>query len=144
WSYSNGRSFFSQHLGGAYRLPNGNTLAVLGTTGMVYEITPARQVVWTLNLGGQAGRATKYPRDFASGAVEGDTLHPVRPVPGPTIARGVLHIDSSFDTGNSALLDASGRHLLRLKPGVNDLRCLAPGVYFVRAYGHTTRVLLTR
>jgi len=59
-----------QHLGGAYRLPNGNTFAVLGTTGMVCEITPARQVVWVFNLGGQAGRASKYARDFAVGCEE--------------------------------------------------------------------------
>jgi hypothetical protein len=67
WSYSNGRSFYSQHLGGAYRLPNGNTLATLGTTGMVHEITPGRQVVWSLNAGSQIARAMKYPRDFATG-----------------------------------------------------------------------------
>ena len=30
------------------------------------------------------------------------------------------------------LLDACGRKLLDLGPGVNDVRALAPGVYFVR------------
>ncbi len=67
WSYSNGSAFYSQHLGGAYRLPNGNTFAILGTTGVVQEITPSGSVVWTRSLGGQIGRCLKYPRDFATG-----------------------------------------------------------------------------
>ena len=32
----------------------------------------------------------------------------------------------------SWLLDISGRNVLDLKPGANDVRALAPGVYFVR------------
>jgi hypothetical protein len=31
------------------------------------------------------------------------------------------------------LLDAAGRKVMDLKPGANDVRALAPGVYFVRA-----------
>jgi DNA-binding beta-propeller fold protein YncE len=34
--------------------------------------------------------------------------------------------------GRSALLDPTGRKVLDLKPGANDVRHLAPGVYFVR------------
>jgi len=30
------------------------------------------------------------------------------------------------------LLDISGRKVLDLRPGPNDVRCLAPGVYFCR------------
>jgi len=30
------------------------------------------------------------------------------------------------------LLDVSGRKVLELHPGANDVRALAPGVYFVR------------
>ena len=32
----------------------------------------------------------------------------------------------------SVLLDITGRDVLRLRPGVNDVRGLATGVYFVR------------
>ena len=32
----------------------------------------------------------------------------------------------------AALPDVSGRKVLDLHPGANDLRALAPGVYFVR------------
>ena len=36
---------------------------------------------------------------------------------------------------SSVLLDISGREVLNLKPGANDVRRLAPGVYFVRDEG---------
>ena len=32
----------------------------------------------------------------------------------------------------ASLLDATGRKVLDLHPGANDVRALAPGVYFVR------------
>jgi len=51
----------------------------------------------------------------------------------------------------SVLLDATGRKVLDLAPGVNDVRALAPGVYFVRqATGvkrepsSVTKVVVTR
>ncbi len=152
WQYSNSRAFYSQHLGGAYRLPNGNTLAVLGTTGMVYEITPAHQVVWTLSTGGQVGRATKYPRDFASGAVEEGPKYEARSAKDqPTIVRGVLwlarvlEVDSRQHAAYRAeLLDIGGRKVAELQIGPNDVRHLAPGVYFVRAGGRYFRTLLVR
>ena len=52
-----------------------------------------------------------------------------------TVVRGVLQlgVDSRQDTEYRAeLLDISGRKALDLKPGANDVRALAPGVYFVR------------
>jgi hypothetical protein len=48
--------------------------------------------------------------------------------PPPTIVRGVLNLQSAI-----ALLDASGREVLRLKAGPNDISGLSPGVYFVRS-----------
>ena len=53
---------------------------------------------------------------------------------GPTVIRGVLRIgDRGQKTGDRAqLLDASGRKVLDLKPGANDVHGLVPGVYFVR------------
>jgi hypothetical protein len=46
---------------------------------------------------------------------------------GATLVRGVLHPQSGM-----VLLDASGRKVLDLWPGPNDVSHLAPGVYFVR------------
>jgi hypothetical protein len=54
---------------------------------------------------------------------------------GPTIVRGILFLSpaTSHQPQAASLLDISGRRVLDLHPGVNDVRALAPGVYFVRA-----------
>jgi hypothetical protein len=53
--------------------------------------------------------------------------------PTATIVRGVLFLPRSLDPSiPSALLDISGRKVLDLHPGANDVRILAPGVYFCR------------
>jgi len=54
---------------------------------------------------------------------------------GPSIVRGVLDlaVDSRHRTAFRAeLLDAIGRRVAELHPGLNDVSGLAPGVYFVR------------
>jgi hypothetical protein len=63
-----------------------------------------------------------------------------RAIPRATVVRGVLLLprDMTELPGNSdrvprpALLDASGRKALDLRPGANDVSALPPGVYFVR------------
>jgi hypothetical protein len=57
--------------------------------------------------------------------------------PGPTVVKGVLVLGAAVDSRQRAvdraeLLDAAGRKVMDLKPGANDVRMLAPGVYFVR------------
>jgi hypothetical protein len=60
------------------------------------------------------------------------------PLPEPTIVGGVLWLGQSGDrpsvggTVPVLLLDAAGRVVMDLVPGRNDIRHLAPGVYFVR------------
>jgi hypothetical protein len=56
------------------------------------------------------------------------------PKPTATIVRGVLSLQSAIYNMQSeiALLDISGRKVLDLQPGPNDVSHLAPGVYFVR------------
>jgi YVTN family beta-propeller protein len=51
-----------------------------------------------------------------------------------TVVRGVLFLPeaASHKPQAASLLDVSGRKVLDLKPGANDVRRLAPGVYFVR------------
>jgi len=57
----------------------------------------------------------------------------------PTVVRGVLvlgAVDSRQNAVDRAeLLDAAGRRVLDLHNGANDVRVLAPGVYFVRDVG---------
>ena len=51
-----------------------------------------------------------------------------------TIVRGVLFLSeaSSHKPQAASLMDATGRKVMDLVPGANDVRALAPGVYFVR------------
>jgi hypothetical protein len=54
----------------------------------------------------------------------------------PSVVRGVLYLPLASSVEREAsrvLLDISGRKVLDLKPGANDVRSLALGVYFVRA-----------
>ncbi len=81
------------------------------------------------------------PRAFAigdtmPGVAEGHKPQASSRKPAATIVRGVLvlgAVGSRQQTADRAeLLDVSGRKVLDLKPGANDVRTLAPGVYFVR------------
>ncbi|MFO7649878.1 MAG: C25 family cysteine peptidase [bacterium] len=57
-----------------------------------------------------------------------------RPTPNATVARGVLYLPgSSFGLRHSTLVDASGRQVLDLRSGPNDVSHLPAGVYFVRS-----------
>ena len=98
-------------------------------------------------------------RDSAVGIAEARLLTEdwCRP---PTIVRGVLslprdvteiHFGISDRVPRPALLDVTGREVLELLPGPNDVRHLAPGVYYVRpasclerAASGVTKVVITR
>ncbi len=62
----------------------------------------------------------------------------LRAEPGmPTVVRGVLFIEGgrTKDDGGTSLLDGSGRRVMDLQSGPNDVRHLAPGIYFTRTVG---------
>jgi len=48
WSYTaeNPFDFFSDHISGAQRLPNGNTLICNGPSGIFFEVTTQKEIVW--------------------------------------------------------------------------------------------------
>jgi hypothetical protein len=74
------------------------------------------------------------------GIEQAEGRHVRRVAGGASVLRGVLLLprDMTETTGVSdgvprfMLLDVSGRKVLDLRPGANDVRALAPGVYFVR------------
>ncbi len=70
WIYSNPGVFYSAHMSGAYRLPNGNTIINEAVSGRVFEITYDGAVVWQYQAPAWTGRVIKYPRDF-TGVKEG-------------------------------------------------------------------------
>jgi hypothetical protein len=45
-------SLYSNTVGGAHRLPNGNTLITDGESGKFIEVTMEKEIVWTFNAGG--------------------------------------------------------------------------------------------
>ncbi|HAA95986.1 MAG: aryl sulfotransferase [SAR202 cluster bacterium] len=86
-------SFFSYHISGAERLPNGNTLICEGAPGRIFEVTPTKEIVWEyinpftakggLHAGGTTSgyansvfRAHRYGPDHP--ALQGKDLDPAR------------------------------------------------------------------
>jgi hypothetical protein len=68
-----------------------------------------------------------------TGIAESGTPTVSRPDRIATIARGVLLLpQSGVAESQHLLLDTSGRKVLDLRPGANDVSRLSPGVYFVR------------
>ena len=82
-------------------------------------------------------------------AVEEMTKPEARMTNVPTIIRGVLFLPeaASLRPQASSLLDISGRQVMGLRPGANDVGQLAPGVHFVLQQptaGSPTRVVIAR
>jgi len=65
WEFKDTTWFYSSHIGGSQRLPNGNTLICEGRYGTFFEVTPDSQLVW------------KYisPVDSLGPLHQGDPLH---------------------------------------------------------------------
>jgi len=64
WTFRDTTWFYSSHIGGSQRLPNGNTLICEGRFGTFFEVTPDSQIAW------------KYisPVDSLGPMQQGDTL----------------------------------------------------------------------
>lgn len=87
WQYeaSPPQSLFAAIISSAQRLVNGDTLVCDGTTGHVFEVTPAGDTVWSYLLtdtngksGVQVFRATRYESDYTG--LSGHTLTPLGPL----------------------------------------------------------------
>jgi hypothetical protein len=52
WTYiaKDPASFWSRHISGMTRLPNGNTMITAATWGQLFEVTPDHEVVWEYKL----------------------------------------------------------------------------------------------
>ena len=83
----------------------------------------------------------------AAGVEESENSELRREKAEPTIARGILFPPLSPFTTHTSLFDMTGRKVLDLHAGPNDVSRLAPGVYFVRTTedkrpATTTRVVV--
>jgi YVTN family beta-propeller protein len=84
-------------------------------------------------VGSAAGWRMIVIQDSGDAAIaENRTSNPRRPPTFPTIVRSVVQVDSRQHAAYSAeLLDVSGRKVLALHPGANDVSSLMPGVHFI-------------
>jgi hypothetical protein len=57
WTYQapDKTQFFSMHISGAERQPNGNTLICSGAFGVMFEVTPDKEVIWRCAYTGAEG-----------------------------------------------------------------------------------------
>jgi len=128
------RSVVRYHDGTAWSepmIPHTDTaLAIVG-------LAAAHGRIWAIMRGYQAypGRLLYYSSVAHPLAVSEPDRTPVRQPAGPTIVRGILNLQSGIWNPESdfVFLNASGRKVMELQPGENDVRHLAPGVYFIRA-----------
>lgn len=110
-------SFYSSRMGGAQRLPNGDTLATVGDSGTLVEVTPGGATVWTwdaeLSLleaatpGSPTGvfYATWYPDDYAGFA--GKALSPQDPILGALVRYVAVQLKAAQDLSQSLGTNAS-------------------------------------
>jgi hypothetical protein len=63
WSYT-ASGFFSTHLGGNQRLPNGNTLIAESTAGYLFEVNSAGVVQWSFQASPDIPRALRYDPNY--------------------------------------------------------------------------------
>ena len=59
WTYS-ASGFYSNHLGGCQRLPNGNTMIAESTSGRIFEVNEAGAVQWNYDVSGEIPRVLRY------------------------------------------------------------------------------------
>jgi uncharacterized delta-60 repeat protein len=107
----------------------------LGTNGRVYAVGSSYE-------NGSGTDMLILSIEANPGVAEGRTPAASRRAPAASVVSGVLDLtpDIRSLTSDISLLDATGRRVLSLKPGANDVSKLAPGVYFVRAETPAGRV----
>ena len=70
WSYASKtqHSFYSSHISGCQRLPNGNTNVDAGNQGHFFEVTPGGTVVWEYEYPGVVGSSITIEKDGSTGS----------------------------------------------------------------------------
>ena len=61
WEYPEDERIFAPYMGGAQRLPNGNTMIGWGAVKQITEVTEAGSVVFEMVMGGRTYRAYRFP-----------------------------------------------------------------------------------
>jgi hypothetical protein len=66
WEYEDPATFYSENKGGAYRLPNGNTLVIESNDNLIFEVTRTGERIWAYATPGEVHRAPPYWSDLTS------------------------------------------------------------------------------
>jgi DNA-binding beta-propeller fold protein YncE len=107
------------------------TTIAVGAGPVAFAWNTAQNRMYVAN---EEGSSISVLRDSGGGVEETPNAN-VRRKNAATIVRGVLFVPQSPVAGRQSpcvLLDITGRKVLALKPGANDVSRLRPGVYFVR------------
>jgi hypothetical protein len=155
WSYT-ATGFYSNHLGGCQRLPNGNTMIAESTTGNLFEVNAAGVIQWSYTPGGEIARVLRYGMSYPGlealglttpSAQDADFAPSARPVlrqNEPNPCRGQTRICYDLPVAGPVSLrmfDLLGREIRTLVDGPQgngpqsirfDTSPLAGGVYFYR------------
>jgi len=88
WNYTDGRNFYSNHLGSCQRLPNGNTLISESTSNHLLEVDVEGNTVWEFEGNNQIARSLRYANDYPG-------LYDLHPVDEGVIVINEFLIDNS-------------------------------------------------
>lgn len=70
WEYSDPANFYADHISGAQRLPDGNTLICEGVTGRVFEVDTSGETVWEYQYSAANPSLFRVDRYDGAGVVE--------------------------------------------------------------------------
>lgn len=114
-----------------YKLDSVISRITVGQQPVALAWNPLHSRVYVSNSGSSS---ISVIRDTIGVGVEEGQLQVSSPKQQATVVRGMLFLPTATSPKPQAasLLDVSGRKVMNLRPGANDVRALAPGVYFVR------------
>jgi hypothetical protein len=125
------------------------TFTSLGNPSIASDDSGTVHCVWFDHAPGTQGRLRHARRLSRPGVEEAPSAASREARPLPTLARNVLFLPCCPLSARGSLLSVDGRTALELRGGANDLRSLAPGVYFVTEERpektvRVSKVILTR
>ena len=132
WRYGDEPAFFSRYQGGAFRMPNGNTLITEAIEGRIIEVTTDGTIVWTHFTGESVHKAPRYwTTGTAVGGAPPPTARLLDAAPNPfNPATTVAFEVSRTRWVTLEVFDPAGRRVAVLTDGVRS-----PGVHEVEWNG---------
>jgi len=142
WSYSNNPDFFTNHLGSAQHLPNGNTFICESTKEHFFEIDSTGKVVWEYNLDisgtkqpQQAHRYTEAQVGIAQKIINEKKKIVLRNYPNPFNSNTKICFDNYKKNAQVRFFSLNGKEIFKKKVKQDyfkwDAKGLSSGVYIV-------------